>query len=534
MHFRRSFSPPAFGLAAAVVATLLGSGSASAIDWETVVNNSFTIPGTSSRFNSYGQPSISGGCLVVFRGRSSGGSTPARGVYARQMCTTGRPVVEVAGVGDLVPPPNNLNAPFNEFPAFPRIDITTAQIATRGQTRPVWRYLLPDGTETRVGTAGIFTKPSSTLVTGASQLGAVPGFSHFAVPGAPAGTRFDQFPGAPAPLAGRWIAFKGNYTVAGVGKTGVFVRDVLASSGRAPALLIANSDTRIPNQPAGGTTKFGSTAPPSAAGSSVVFVGSDNEDNPSLGGIYRAPLANAPALTTLVGIGSAVPGVSGATFRKFGEALSYDGRYVGFWASWGTATRSITLTCPAEGQPDLVAYCRSLYPNGYTTTVPVDQGIFVYDTASSTPVGSRLRLIARTGWSIRDFLFWTFSGRPPSGEGDDDAEPARWRASAFVAVGRNVDGQVATAYKAVLPLTGTVAINVRPTPTSPTRQAVLSGWWAGRFDPSAPPGSTFVTTMGLERDGFRNCRLTVNLGMFNASTGATWGGVYLNRKLCAP
>jgi len=38
----------------------------------------------------------------------------------------------------------------------------------------------------------------------------------------------------------------------------------------------------------GTDTVFGSTAPPSAAGQRVVFAGFDDEDNPTLGGIYLA------------------------------------------------------------------------------------------------------------------------------------------------------------------------------------------------------------------------------------------------------
>ncbi len=53
-----------------------------------------------------------------------------------------------------------------------------------------------------------------------------------------------------------------------------------------PVVLIANSDTLIP----GTNTVFGSTAPPSAADRRVVFAGFDNEESPTLGGIYLAPL----------------------------------------------------------------------------------------------------------------------------------------------------------------------------------------------------------------------------------------------------
>ena len=59
--------------------------------------------------------------------------------------------------------------------------------------------------------------------TATSLLGAVPGYESYSVPGAAAGTRFDQFPGAPA-VDGSTVVFKGNYTESGVGRTGVFYR----------------------------------------------------------------------------------------------------------------------------------------------------------------------------------------------------------------------------------------------------------------------------------------------------------------------
>jgi hypothetical protein len=316
-------------------------------------------------------------------------------------------------VGQEVPDPNNTDATFNEFPAFPRMDLSSSVIATRGQSTPVYSVTLPDGTETRLGTAGIYTNAGGALRTAMSQLGSLPDFTYFAVPGAVPGTRFDQFPGAPAPFNRTFVAFKGNYTEGGVAKTGVYIRDAMGSSGEARTCLIANSNMRIPNQATGGSVKFGSTAPPSAGWSRVYFAGFDNEDTPTLGGIYRSPAKCNPVLTTLVGVGSAVPGLSGATFTRFGEALSLGGNYLGFWGSWGTQTRRVTLQCPQDGNQDLINYCRSQYPNGYTTSVPVNQGIFIYNNGASVPASQRLKLIARTGTKFKDFLFWVFSGRPP-------------------------------------------------------------------------------------------------------------------------
>jgi hypothetical protein len=131
--------------------------------------------------------------------------------------------------------------------------------------------------------------------------------------------KFDVFPGAPAVANAFTIVFKGNYTVADpanvdatISKPGVYFRvlknEAIPSSGgllqpaggTKPPVVIANTDTRIP----GSTVNFGSTAPPSAAGLLAVFAGFDNENSPTKGGIYMAPLLWAkPPLVTLVKIG---------------------------------------------------------------------------------------------------------------------------------------------------------------------------------------------------------------------------------------
>ena len=339
------------------------TASGATFDWSTVVNNGDPVPGSTRQFNSYSPPSVNARGMVVFRGRSRGGQgqgEPERGVYARNMSNAASVVVKIADVQTIVPQPNNTTyngklASFNEFPAFPRIGVNANTVATRGQSQPVWTYTLPDGTETRVGTSGIYATPNGALVTGMAQLGAVPTFAHFQVPGAPPGTKFDQFPGAPTLATASVTAFKGNYTD-GVSKTGVFYRDMLATGGLSPTQLIANSDMLIPGQPPAGTVKFGSTAPPSAEQGSVVFLGVDNEDRPTLGGIYRAPVRPSPPLQTLVRIGGPVPGES-AVFNRLGEALSFDGRFMAFWGAWGKRTKTVHLFCPTEGNSALIEYC---------------------------------------------------------------------------------------------------------------------------------------------------------------------------------
>lgn len=494
--------------------------SAKLFSWTTVANNGNTPPGSTKNFNSFNQPSVNDSGLVVFRARTQGGSSPIRGIFSLDTQSPGAPLVAIAETGGLVPDPNNSAGHFNEFPAFPRIAANSSMMATRGQSTPVWTYTV-DGVDSKVGTSGIYALKGNALITGASLLGGVPGQEIYSVPGAPAGTRFDQFPGAAA-ADGNTIVFKGNYTEGTTGMTGDYFRN-LSIAGQ-PIGLIANSHTRIPNQPADGTATFGSTAPPSAANGHTVFTAWDNETSPTLGGIYLAPTTNDPTLRTLVGIGDEVPGVSSPEhFTNFGEGLSFDGRYVGFWGSWGTDMQSITLTCPTDGSTSLVAFCNDTYPNGYTTQVPVHQGIFVYDT-----VTGHLNLITATGTRFSSFQYWVFSGQPP-GSGSDEAtlEPARWRVSSFVAVSGLDSGAFQVAFKAT-PVTGGSGIYVAQGPSNHERivTAVDTTMTGDSIDPQAPSGSV-VSTVGIERDGFRGRWLAVSASMLNPTTSEGWAGVYL-------
>ena len=386
--------------AVAMAATAIGVSAArpTTFDWQVVVNNGFEIPDNPGRYyNSYNPPSVNADALVVFRARSTGQQQgPVSGIYIRDMATLAA-INKIADRDTEVPQPNNTEYPlpggqgattlstFNEFPSFPRIALTADAVATRGNHQPVWTYVIgtdPDTgepVETRVGTTGAYVNLdaghplTSPLITGASLLGAVPAFSDiFAVPGVDPTTRFDVFPGAPAITNAGVIAFKGNYSVddpasddpeVTIGKTGVFYRKVIAADagGDAAIELVANSDTPVPNpgncEP--GTT-FGSTAPPSAAGGHMVFVGFDDEDDPTCGGVYRAPLSPSRELTTLVGLEDKVPGQGNETFTLLGEGLSYDGRFVGFWGAWGAATKTVRLYCPEEGNRDRRDFCNNV------------------------------------------------------------------------------------------------------------------------------------------------------------------------------
>jgi hypothetical protein len=573
--------------------------------WSTVVNNNDYMPtdkcvngvpvddGKCRNFNSYNQPSVNVDGLVVIRARSKGGggshtsgveedpvdvaakdedsdpgghdNQPVHGIYTRDMGVTGSDIVRILDRKTLVPEPNNLDTTFIETPSFPRIDMWSDTIATRGNHQPVWTYG-SGGTETQAGTTGIYTNPFGPLVTGASKLGVVPDFSFFQVPEAVPNTPFDVFPGAPAVTDGATIVFKGNYPQDG-GKTGVYYRDLTSdpiplaggaelepAGGTNPVVLIANNDTtKIP----GTMTVFGSTAPPSAATvvdnkgkkqRMAVFAGFDDEENPALGGIYLAPLeaynpeTEQPELTTLVSIGGQVPGEKkGVVFTRLGEGVSFDGRFVAFWGAWGTETKSLTLQCREDGNPGRVEFCKEKHPDGYETTVPVNQGFFVHDLQTR-----QTRAVAKTPGDFDDFVYWNFSGLVPgTGESDEDGEPARWRSASFVAVSGLVDGKLtdATFHTAFKARTGDVVDGAYDNPVdgiylkqgpgaSGFLTVVETGMDGTLIDPEAvyvdketTSTNLPVTEMGVERDGFRGNSLAVNVSMGTEEAG--WAGVYL-------
>ncbi|MBI1378965.1 MAG: hypothetical protein GC157_16020 [Frankiales bacterium] len=517
------------GVVPSAVTTAAEAGASSQLSWSTVANVADLAPGTTKNFNSFNQPSVNADGTVVFRARTKGESQPVRGVYTRDTDDAGSAIVPVAEVGGAVPAPNNSDGTFNEFPAFPRIDATGSMVATRGQSTPVLTYTLPDGTDTKVGTSGVYATVGGTLTSGATLLGNIPEYAQYAVPDSPVeGTRFDQFPGAPA-VDGSTIVFKGNYTVGTSGLTGVYFRDL--GSPDQPVSLIAGATTRIPNQPAADSVLFGSTAPPSAAAGKAVFSGWDNEAAPTMGGIYLAPITASPALTTVVGIGDPVPGQGpDARFTNVGEGLSFDGRYVGFWASWGEQMRSIVLTCPTDGNKDIVEFCLQQHPNGFTTSVPVHQGVFVADT-STTP--ATIHPVATSGPRFDGFQYWVFSGRPPGTGGGDEVtlEPARWRSSAFVALSSDglPSGEYQVAFKAS-PVAGGSGIYLAQGPSDQERvvTAVDTAAPGTVLDPMAPAAS-WVTTVGVERDAFRGRWLAINASMLDPATTEAWGGIYLAR-----
>lgn len=594
---------------------------APSFNWITVVNNGDQIPGYTDPdrfYNSYNPPSVNSSALVVFRARSTGQSEgPVSGIFTRDMASPGGPINTIADRDTEVPYPNNTCYPipgasveseeepdcdnpgtqwslatFNEFPSFPRMALTADAAATRGNHPPVWTYpvtgevaLAAEDEEeetTRAGTTGAYVKldarqPGSSLVTGASLLGAVPEFSGiFAVPGVTPAIKFDVFPGAPAITDAGVIAFKGNYSVddpdsddeaVTIGKTGVFYRQVMAedAGGSAAIELVANSDTPVPNPgDCDSGTMFGSTAPPSAAGNQMVFVGFDNEDDPTCGGIYLAPLQPGSSLTTLVGLEDKVPGQGNETFTQLGEGLSYDGRFVGFWGAWGEQTKTVRLYCPQEGNSDRRDFCNNVgqfdsltgtSPGDTNSTcnddtddtdlcyqekqVPINQGIFVYDTTGK----GKLRLVATAGEDAEydDFVYWNYSGAPPGvGESEGDAEPPRWRSSAFQAVSQRAGATFRSAFLArngeldsdnvyIDTVDGIYLGEVLGATAPSITTLVETGEDGTILDPEAVSGTTPlpITSLALERDAFRGRWLAITASMSTEEAG--WAGIYLTQ-----
>lgn len=534
-------------VATATTVVLAGGGS----PWSPIANSGSTMPDTTECFRSFNQPSVNRDGLVVFRARGGGMGQPIRGIYTRDMSIPAAPIDVIAARGDEVPWPNNTQTPpeggeyasFLEFPSFARIDAGSDRVATRAQHEPVWTWSPAKGEETRVGTAGVFVRRSGGLETAASLLGAVldpdtdlPVFPEYSVPGMPVGTRFDQFPGAPT-LEGDIVGFKGNFTdpTTMVGKTGVFWRD-LSGTGDGMTHRIASSDTVIPSSPKEASTTFGSTAPPTIAGGDMVFVGLDIEEAPTMGGLYLAELADDPELIPIVLIGDAVPGAGeGATFNRIGEGLSFDGRFISFWAAWGEETRTEILECPVDGNPLVIAYCHEQHPDGFEAVIPVHQGIFVHDaeTGETVPVA-----VTSTGiGGITDFLFWNFSGHVPGegggDEGDETEEYARWRSAAFSAVTSTTtpvspgDGDVSfeVAWKASLDGVDAIQFRRGPLDAAPPIGVVTTAMPGTLLDPESPAGST-ITVVGIEREALRGDWFVVAASMFDEATGESWAGIY--------
>jgi hypothetical protein len=522
------------------------------LKWETVVNNGDPMPNATVNFSSYGQPSVNENGLVAFRARSTGressGGNRQTGIYLRQG-TKGsiRPIVDL---DTMVPQPNNLDTYFTEFPSIPRIAMKADYPATRGNHEPVYEFDIGDEETTRVGTTGLYIQLGSPVVTAVSKLGGeagiAPGYEHMAVPGHP-DVVFDVFPGAPTVGDDGTVAFKGNYTVDGVGLTGIFFRRMIdAPSGPTePIQRIASAETMIPNLPSGvPPMNFGWTSPPTIAGSKIAFLGGDNEDDPSYGGIFLADIAADPLLTPIATFGEILPG-TGRQLTSIGEAISFDGTYLAFWGAWGEETKSVRLYCPEDGSQPLLAFCNSSESGSIfdeaaqrwfqEREVPVNQGIFVADIKKGIAYE-----VANTE-QFDDFVFWGFSGKAPGtggdqGGGDDDAELPRWRAASFLAVS---DGRVA--FKArtgeiddnnvyLNPVDGIYLGNA--TKNMDLLTIVETGFDGSLIDPEISTGLLPIVGVGIERDSFRGRYLTLAVSMAVETEDETdeltdWAGIYV-------
>lgn len=524
-----------------------------AVDWTTVVNNGDAAPVSKATtsvpyFFSYNQPAVNEAGQVVFRARAKpktgegatgGGGEPVRGVYTRALAPLGTIEIVADNLVAPVPAPNTTSATFIEFPSTPRADALSAMVASRGQSKPVVTNF--DGT--KVGTSGVYVQ-SGELQTGASQVAGVqltPGvypYFYFGVPGEAIGTKFDQFPGSPSPVASKIVAFKGNYTINAVGKTGVFYRNLSKTDN--PVQKVVKAGDKIPGF---GQYNFGSAAPPSAAvapnrKSKIVFAGFDNEDAPKAGGIYVSDLVNPgkppSPITPVISILKDTPitdlsgaGMTTIKLNTIGEGLSFNGKWVSFWGGWGDAVNEIKKYCPTDGNKDLIAYCnqdpkQSGQDEGGTyflLKVPQNQGIFLADVETS-----QVWLVEKTlgAQGFTDFIYWTYSGKPPGGEEAEDAEPPRWRASAFTAVTSVLNQTMA--FKGQK---GSVDGLYAKRGTDPLRTVLKTGDAGQSVDPTAPTDPTLaVTSIGVERDGFRGSWLTATVGMANADASVSWAGIY--------
>lgn len=527
------------------------------LTFRTVVNNGDKMPNSERRFNAYNQPSVNKNGRVVFRARSKGGTNggqPTKGIYSRKMSMMGSTTEVEADTSTLIPAPNNTSATLLETPSFPRVDRNSSSYAFRGMSKPVWTYTPEGGEETKIGTTGIYMAPHKLLKTGIGQLGVVPEFSYYAVPGESQLLKFDMFPGAPSPV-GTKVGFKGNYTVpaptvadptATIAKTGVYYRDIKndGKPGKLPlsTVLIANSDTIIPN--GDGVTRFGSAAPPSAAGNKMVFAGFDNEESPSLGGIYLAKMVAGSSLTTVIGIGDQVPGeAQGSTFKRINEAISFNGRYVAFWGAWGEETRRKMLVCPKDGNKDLIAYCLA-HDNNTVVEIPVNQGFFVADVTTG-----KIKMVARTlRDNFSDFLYWNYSGHPPaSTEETEDMEPPRWRSSSFIAVDQYnpFSIQFRAAFKGtktnvyvgdqlISKIEG-IYLADGPKPSLDSHFVIVDTQTKGEIvDQEVASMGTqidplMITAIGIERDGLHGNWLTFNASMANSDASVSWAGIYVTK-----
>jgi hypothetical protein len=158
------------------------------------------------------------------------------------------------------------------------------------------------------------------------------------------------------------------------------------------------------------------------------------------------------------------------------------------------------------------------------------------------------------GGEFDDFVYWNYSGAPPgAGEGHGDAEPPRFRSSAFLAVSRRAGATYRVAFLArnaghdpdthvyVDTVDGIYlaeGLGAAPPIVVTLVQTGMEGTildpqatWDDDEDPTTDDVPLPIASVALERDAFRGKWLAITASMGVEEAG--WAGIYL-AELGAP
>ncbi len=221
-------------------------------------------------------------------------------------------------------------------------------------------------------------------------------------------------------------------------------------------------------------------------------------------------------------------------------------------------TRTVRLYCREEGNkirkdfcnnagdfaPDLGdenSNCEEGPPCYQEKEVPVNQGIFVYDTVGK----GKLWMVARAGidGDFDDFVYWNYSGAPPGAEARAmvnrraGAPPPLWQYPSgpvprsglhfWPSAGTSILAQTSMMTRLTVFTWSKYWVQSRPTLT-PLFQTGMEGTI---LDPQALDADTNqplpITSLGLERDSFRGRWLAINASMGNEESG--WAGIYVTK-----
>lgn len=504
--------------------------------WQTVANGKSTLPGTTTPFATFGPASINTSGMAVFKGVSvlatsqgSGETSATTGLYTADLSNGGK-LAKVADIATLVPDPNKLTygqtlAKFGGFPSFPKIDAFSSFVGFNATHPPV--ISLPNSG--KAGSAGIYSNPGGTLKTGVGLFvqDTTTTYPYFANPDT--GAAFGAFPASPSVVKGNTLVFKADYLNGTAVVNGIYYRDLMAESGQSLVQRVASVATSIPNMTT--TTRFGYFGAPAAVSNTAVFVGYNKKDAPTAGGIYSALLGSEdPLLTPLVTIGMPVPGGAETdSFTLFGDAVSYDGRFVGFWGAWGSDTTNLHVTC-SEPEEAMQAFCLTNFPNGYDAKVPAHQGMFVYDTQSST-----LTAVAQTGTGFTDFTYWPFVGTLPeegaptsTGGGETETEvplePPAFVLSPSIVVANPSGDAYQVVFKAK---SGSLnGIYMTTGPDSSPITTVLDTTMLGNAVDGSSNSTSNINRLTLEREGMRGSWLVIGATLHDNAANTDASGIY--------